>query len=58
MSAHTALERLDGIRWLHRVAYHLWRIEHHLHLAKEVGKEEEAPAQSDTRKLELDVEED
>lgn len=56
MSAHTALERLDSIRWLHRVAYHLWRIEHHLHLAKEAGKE--APDQSDTRKLELDVEED
>lgn len=56
MSAHTALERLDSIRWLHRVAYHLWRIEHHLDLAEEVGKE--TPDQSDTRKLELDVEED
>jgi len=39
MSAHTALERLDSIRWLHRVAYHLWRIEHHLHVAEEVRKE-------------------
>ena len=22
--------RLDAMRWLHRVSYHLWRIEHHL----------------------------
>lgn len=50
------LERLDSIRWLHRVIYHLWRIERHLQLAEEVGKE--APVQSDTRKLELDMEED
>ena len=25
-----ALARLDAMRWLHRVAYHLWRIRHHL----------------------------
>jgi phosphate:Na+ symporter len=24
------LERLDGIRWIIRVAYHLWRLVHHL----------------------------
>jgi phosphate:Na+ symporter len=26
----TAGARLDAMRWLHRVSYHLWRIEHHL----------------------------
>ncbi|WP_102224793.1 Na/Pi cotransporter family protein [Acidimangrovimonas sediminis] len=26
-------QRLDAVRWLHRVTYHLWRIEHHLALA-------------------------
>ncbi len=38
MSCHqidgdTALMRLDGIRWLHRVSYHVWRIVYHLHVA-------------------------
>lgn len=23
-------DRLDAMRWLHRISYHLWRIEHHL----------------------------
>ena len=27
------MQRLDGMRWLHRVAYHLWRIIHHLRQA-------------------------
>lgn len=27
------LKRLDGMRWLHRVAYHAWRIVHHLRFA-------------------------
>lgn len=31
----TALKRLDGIRWLHRVSYHLWRIHHHLARAQQ-----------------------
>jgi len=25
-----AILRLDALRWLHRVVYHLWRIQHHL----------------------------
>lgn len=25
-----AIDRLDGIRWLHRVSYHLWRLAHHV----------------------------
>jgi len=29
----TIMQRLDGMRWLHRVAYHVWRILHHLRLA-------------------------
>jgi phosphate:Na+ symporter len=29
-----ALRRLDAIRWLHRSAYHVWRILHHLAVAR------------------------
>ncbi len=34
IDAHTTLARLEGIRWLHRVSYHLWRIAHHMQRAK------------------------
>jgi phosphate:Na+ symporter len=30
VDAEAVLLRLDGIRWLRRVGYHLWRISHHL----------------------------
>ncbi|MEM7223081.1 MAG: Na/Pi symporter [Pseudomonadota bacterium] len=30
VGASETLRRLDSLRWLHRVAYHLWRILHHL----------------------------
>jgi len=33
IDADTTLWRMDGIRWLHRVTYHLWRIVHHLAIA-------------------------
>jgi phosphate:Na+ symporter len=29
------LNRLDAIRWLHRVTYHLWRIQHHMNRMRE-----------------------
>ncbi len=32
-----ALDRLDAIRWLHRVGYHLWRIQHHMNRMREAG---------------------
>ena len=31
------LLRLDALRWLHRVAYHVWRITHHNRVASEGG---------------------
>ncbi|GAB4350926.1 MAG: hypothetical protein Kow0026_07540 [Oricola sp.] len=34
----TTLLRLDAVRWLHRTAYHLWRIAHHLAVASGSGK--------------------
>lgn len=40
IGAHAALQRLDGLRWLHRVAYHLWRIVHHLRRAEEPGPDQ------------------
>jgi phosphate:Na+ symporter len=30
IAGEVALHRLDAVRWLHRVCYHLWRIQHHL----------------------------
>jgi phosphate:Na+ symporter len=30
MDSATALVRLDAIRWLHRVSYHIWRMAVHL----------------------------
>ncbi|MFZ2099364.1 MAG: Na/Pi symporter, partial [Oricola sp.] len=33
----TTLLRLDAARWLHRTAYHLWRISHHLAVAGETS---------------------
>ena len=29
-------DRLDSIRWLHRSAYHVWRIVHHLRKSEDV----------------------
>ena len=35
VSATATLQRLDSVRWLHRVSYHLWRTLHHLCRAEE-----------------------
>lgn len=43
VDAETALLRLDGIRWLHRVSYHLWRIAHHLARAEQQAPPGAAP---------------
>lgn len=32
-----ASARIDAMRWLHRVCYHLWRIEHHLLVANDLS---------------------
>ncbi|MEZ5670477.1 MAG: Na/Pi symporter [Alphaproteobacteria bacterium] len=53
LDAETAVLRLDSIRWLHRAAYHVWRIVHHLRLAEEqAAPEPAAPA------VETEAEED
>lgn len=33
IDSDVALDRLDAVRWLHRVAYHVWRILYHLQTA-------------------------
>ncbi|WP_162178893.1 Na/Pi cotransporter family protein [Thioclava atlantica] len=53
VSGDTLGQRLDAARWLHRVSYHLWRIEHHMVTIHE-GL---APA-SPRREAALDVMED
>lgn len=35
--ARKALDVLDAIRWIDRVAYHAWRLTHHLHAPGEEG---------------------
>lgn len=47
------LQRLDAMRWLHRVAYHVWRIVYHLRRS-EVG----AAPESDASEPALEDEED
>lgn len=37
LSVEHTINRLDGARWLHRCAYHLWRIAHHLGSGAETG---------------------
>ncbi len=49
IDADTTISRLDGIRWLHRVTYHLWRITHHLNTASGLtpiqgGQKQPSPA--------------
>ncbi len=45
--------RLDALRWLHRVAYHLWRIQYHLSRMRTA-----APPTSSRREAAVDVLED
>jgi phosphate:Na+ symporter len=44
LSNETASTRLDALRWLHRVAYHLWRIRFHLNLLEAPGSGMAPPA--------------
>lgn len=53
IDARAALRRLDSVRWLHRVAYHVWRIVHHLRRA-----EQEAPGPPATPEAAVEVAED
>jgi phosphate:Na+ symporter len=41
-----AIAKLDAVRWLHRTAYHAWRIAHNLHTAEE-SPGEEIPARAE-----------
>ena len=56
-----SLDKMDAVRWLHRVAYHLWRLDRHLSRAVEieglVGAETEA-AEPARREAALAVRED
>jgi len=46
IGARTTLRRLDSVRWLHRVAYHLWRTLHHLGLAHQAAPPQPAAPES------------
>jgi len=49
-SAGEALHRMDSVRWLHRVAYHFWRILHHMERA---GSQEPHPEADNEPALEI-----
>lgn len=34
INSETAIARMDAVRWLHRVSYHVWRIFHHRKIAE------------------------
>ena len=53
VDADAAIRQLDGLRWLHRVAYHLWRIQHHRHRA-EAGLAPEPSAAETTLDMDVD----
>lgn len=53
IGADAALQRLDGVRWLHRVAYHIWRILHHLHRG-----EQQTPTPPDATEDRADLDEE
>lgn len=46
IDADAGLARMDAVRWMHRVTYHLWRIVHHLDEAIET-RPTPAPAAND-----------
>jgi len=50
----TTLLRLDAVRWLHRTAYHLWRITHHLAVAGGSGESGEHPPVERLEEIEED----
>lgn len=54
VSSETVWLRLDALRWLHRVAYHLWRIRVHLNVLRD-GDHLSVPSDEEAR---LDIEQD
>jgi phosphate:Na+ symporter len=42
---------LDAVRWLHRVNYHLWRIQHHLNLMRGAAPPTLAPSEAEEEVL-------
>lgn len=46
-------DRLDSIRWMHRSAYHVWRIIHHLRRSVGVSVKPAIRAETETKSLEI-----
>ncbi len=56
-----SLDRMDAVRWLHRVVYHLWRLDRHLSRAVEIDRVTGSTAEAQTparREAALSVRED
>lgn len=53
ISTYDTLRKLDSARWLHRVAYHIWRILHHIRRA-----EEDIPATPPSLEIAVELEDE
>ncbi len=47
LDSEATMDRMDSVRWLHRVAYHLWRITYHMDRAAMQAPEEIRPQELD-----------
>ena len=54
LSVDDTINRLDSIRWLHRSAYHVWRIAHHLSDISALGAAHEVQTSAAELEAELD----
>lgn len=54
LSFDDTINRLDSIRWLHRSAYHVWRIAHHLSSIIALEKQHDVPASDVELEAEMD----
>lgn len=56
LSVDDTINRLDSIRWLHRNAYHVWRIAHHLSDITALGTSHDVPASGAERESDAELE--
>ncbi|WP_323795062.1 Na/Pi symporter [Nisaea sp.] len=54
LSVDDTINRLDSIRWLHRSAYHVWRIAHHLSDISALEAADDVPTSTAELEAELD----
>jgi phosphate:Na+ symporter len=51
IEGEATMRLLDAVRWLHRVNYHIWRIQHHLNLMRGAAPPTLAPSEAEEEVL-------